>query len=170
MVYTQTGHLCLATLHANNAYHALNRITSFFPAESQEGLLMDLALSLRAIISQRLVRGVDGKRVAAVEVLINNLHIGELIQRREVDKIKDAMEESLLELVMSGKISKQEALLNADSSNNMDWLLANTSTYQERRALRQQKIKIEDKVSADEDGMPSLLSMDDLAKIGIAKS
>lgn len=178
LIYTQTGHLCLATLHANNAYHALNRITSLFPAESLEGLLLDLALSLRAIISQRLVRGVDGKRVAAVEVLVNNLHIAELIQRREVDKIKDAMEqsmvegsqtfeESLLELVMAGKISKQEALLNADSRTNMDWLLANTSKYQEKKAQRQQKMLVEDKVSEDDDGMPSLLSMEDLSKIGI---
>lgn len=179
LIYTQTGHLCLATLHANNAYHALNRITSLFPAESLEGLLLDLALSLRAIVSQRLVRGVDGKRVAAVEVLVNNMHIAELIQRREVDKIKDAMEqsmvegsqtfeESLLELVLSGKISKQEALLNADSSTNMEWLLANTSKYQERMAQRKQKFLVEDKVTEEEDGMPSLLSMEDLAKIGIA--
>jgi len=178
LIYTQTGHLCLATLHANNAYHALNRITSLFPAESLEGLLLDLALSLRAIVSQRLVRGVDGKRVAAVEVLVNNLHIAELIQRREVDKIKDAMEqsmvegsqtfeESLLELVMAGKISKEEALLNADSRTNMDWLLANTSKYQEKKAQRQQKMLVEDKVSEDDDGMPALLSMEDLSKIGI---
>ena len=179
LIYTQTGHLCLATLHANNAYHALNRITSLFPAESLEGLLLDLALSLRAIVSQRLVRGVDGKRVAAVEVLVNNMHIAELIQRREVDKIKDAMEqsmvegsqtfeESLLELVLSGKISKQEALLNADSSTNMEWLLANTSKYQERMAQRKQKFLVEDKVVEEEESMPSLLSMEDLAKIGIA--
>ena len=179
LIYTQTGHLCLSTLHANNAYHALNRIISLFPAEMQEGLLLDLALSLRAIVSQRLVRGVDGKRVAAVEVLVNNMHIGELIQRREVEKIKDAMEqsmvegsqtfeESLLELVLSGRVSKQEALLNADSRTNMDWLMANTGKYQERKAMRQQKFQIEDKVAEDEDGMPALLSMEDLAKIGIA--
>ncbi len=178
LIYTQTGHLCLATLHANNAYHALNRITSLFPAESLEGLLLDLSLSLRAVVSQRLVRGVDGKRVAAVEVLVNNMHIAELIQRREVDKIKDAMEqsmvegsqtfeESLLELVLSGKISKQEALLNADSATNMEWLLANTGKYQEKRAQRQQSFQVEDKVEEEDDGVPSLLSMDDLSKIGI---
>ena len=179
LIYTQTGHLCLATLHANNAYHALNRIAGLFPAESQESLLMDLALSLRAIISQRLVRGVDGKRLAAVEVLVNNLYISELIQRRETDKIKEAMEqsmvegsqtfeESLLELVLSGKIGKQEALLNADSRTNMDWLLANTDKYRERQVQRQQKFKIEDKVTEDEDSMPALLSVEDLAKIGIS--
>ena len=179
LIYTQTGHLCLATLHANNAYHALNRITSMFPAEAQEGLLLDLALSLRAVISQRLVRGVDGKRVAAVEVLVNNMHIGELIQRREVDKIKDAMEqsmvegsqtfeESLLDLFLAGKINREEALANADSRSNLEWLLANTSKHQEKRAKRQQSIQIEDKVNADQDEPPSLLSMEDLSKIGLA--
>lgn len=76
-------------------------------------------------------------------------------------------EESLLELVLAGKISKQEALLNADSPTNMDWLLANTGKYRERMAQRQQKFKVEDKVTEDDDGMPSLLSVEDLAKIGI---
>ena len=181
LIYTQTGHLCLATLHANNAYHALNRIINMFPTEAQEGLLLDLALSLRAIISQRLVRGVDGKRIAAVEVLVNNMHIGELIQRREVEKIKDAMEqsmvegsqtfeESLLDLFLEGKINREEALANADSRSNIEWLLANTSKHQEKRAKRQQSIQIEEKVSADQDGPPSLLSMEDLSKIGLAST
>ena len=180
MIYTQTGHLCLATLHANNAYHAMNRIIGFFAADAQEGLLLDLAMSLRAVVSQRLVRGVDGKRVAAVEVLINNMHISELIQRREIDKIKDAMEqsmlegsqtfeESLLDLFLAGTISKEEALANADSRTNMEWLLTNSSKHQEKRAKQKQSFKIEDKVAEDpDDGMPSLLSMDDLATIGIA--
>ena len=181
LIYTQTGHLCLATLHANNAYHALNRIIGLFPAEAQEGLLLDLALSLRAIISQRLVRGVDGKRIAAVEVLVNNMHIGELIQRREVEKIKDAMEqsmvegsqtfeESLLDLFLEGKINREEALANADSRSNIEWLLANTSKHQEKRAKRQQSMQIEEKVSTDQDGPPSLLSMEDLSKIGLAST
>ena len=181
LIYTQTGHLCLATLHANNAYHALNRIISMFPVEAQEGLLLDLALSLRAVISQRLVRGVDGKRVAAVEVLVNNMHISELIQRREVEKIKDAMEqsmvegsqtfeESLLDLFLAGKINKEEALANADSRTNIEWLLANTSKHQEKRAQRQQSFKVEDKVAEDQEGLPSLLSMDDLSKIGLASA
>jgi len=180
MIYTQTGHLCLATLHANNAYHAMNRIIGFFPPQAQEGLLLDLAMSLRAVVSQRLVRGVDGKRVAAVEVLINNMHISELIQRREIDKIKDAMEqsmlegsqtfeESLLDLFLAGTITKEEALNNADSRTNIEWLLANSSKHQEKRAKQKQSFKIEDKVIEDpDDGMPSLLSMEDLATIGIA--
>lgn len=180
LIYTQTGHLCLATLHANNAYHALNRIISLFPAEMQEGLLLDLAMSLKAVISQRLVRGVDGKRVAAIEILVNNMHIAELIQRREIDKIKEAIEqslvegsqtfeESLLELHLAGRISKEEALLNSDSRTNMEWLIANSSKHQEQRAQRRREFKIEDKVAEDkDDNLPGLLSVDDLDKLGVA--
>lgn len=179
LIYTQTGHLCLATLHANNAYHALNRIISLFPAEMQEGLLLDLAMSLKAVISQRLVKGVDGKRVAAIEILVNNMHIAELIQRREIDKIKEAIEqslvegaqtfeESLLELHLAGRISKEEALLNADSRTNMEWLIANSSKYQAQRAQRKRQFEIEDKVAEDKDDtLPGLLSVDDLDKLGV---
>jgi twitching motility protein PilU len=180
LIYTQTGHLCLATLHANNAYHAMNRIISLFPAEMQEGLLLDLAMSLKAVISQRLVKGVDGKRVAAMEILVNNLHIAELIQRREIDKIKEAIEqslvegsqtfeESLLELHLAGRISKEEALLNSDSRTNMEWLIANSGKFKEQRAQRKREFQIEDKVAEDkEDNFPGLLSVDDLDKLGVA--
>jgi twitching motility protein PilU len=179
LIYTQTGHLCLATLHANNAYHALNRIISLFPAEMQEGLLLDLAMSLKAVISQRLVKGVEGKRVAAIEILVNNMHIAELIQRREIDKIKEAIEqslvegsqtfeESLLELHLAGRISKEEALLNSDSRTNMEWLIANSSKYKEQRAQRKSEFQIEDKVAEDKDDkLPGLLSVDDLDKLGV---
>lgn len=179
LIYTQTGHLCLATLHANNAYHALNRIISLFPAEMQEGLLLDLAMSLKAVISQRLAKGVDGKRVAAIEILVNNMHIAELIQRREIDKIKEAIEqslvegsqtfeESLLELHLAGRISKEEALLNSDSRTNMEWLIANSSKYQAQRAQRKREFEIEDKVAEDkDDNLPGLLSVDDLDKLGV---
>ena len=180
LIYTQTGHLCLATLHANNAYHALNRIISLFPAEMQEGLLLDLAMSMKAVISQRLVKGVDGKRVAAIEILVNNMHIAELIQRREIDKIKEAIEqslvegaqtfeESLLELHLAGRISKEEALLNSDSRTNMEWLIANSRKHQEQRAQRKREFLIEDdKVSEDtNDNLPGLLSVDDLDKLGV---
>lgn len=181
LIYTQTGHLCLATLHANNAYHALNRIISLFPPETQEGLLLDLAMSLKAVISQRLVKGVDGKRVAAVEILINNLHIAELIQRREIDKIKEAIEQSLvegaqtfeealLELYVAGRISKEEALANADSRTNMEWLIANSGKYREMRAQRARGVMIdEDKVREDQEtNLPGLLSVEDLDKLGVA--
>ncbi|MDA8383944.1 MAG: PilT/PilU family type 4a pilus ATPase [Betaproteobacteria bacterium] len=136
ILYTQSGHLCLATLHANNAYHALTRIISFFPLEAREHLLADLAASLRAVVSQRLVPGVDGKRVAAVEVMLNSLYVADLIRRQDIGGIKDAMEQSindasqtferaLFDLYQAGRISLDEALANADSRNNLEWLIKN---------------------------------------------
>ena len=134
LMYTQSGHLCLATLHANNSYHALTRILGMFPMENRSHLLQDLSAGLRAIISQRLVKGKEGKRVAAVEVLFNTLYISELIQRQEIDAIKEAMEQSMSEgsetferalfnLYQAGKISMDEALQNADSRSNLEWLI-----------------------------------------------
>lgn len=138
LIITQTGHLCLGTLHANNAYHAINRIVSFFPEDERDSLLLDLSMTLKGIISQRLVKGVDGKRVAAVEVLLNTFYVSELIQKGEVDKLKDAIEQSLnagsqtferslLNLFIAGKISREEALVNADSRTDMEWLISNSS-------------------------------------------
>ncbi|BCB27954.1 twitching motility protein PilT [Sulfurimicrobium lacus] len=137
LIITQTGHLCLGTLHANNAYHAINRIVSFFPEEERESLLLDLSMTLKGIVSQRLVKGVDGKRVAAVEVLMNTFYVSELIQKGEVEKLKDAIEQSLnagsqtferslLDLFIAGKISREEALSNADSRTDMEWLISNS--------------------------------------------
>ena len=137
LTYTQTGHLCLATLHANNSYHALTRILGFFPIDSRQHLLHDLSVSLRGVISQRLVKGKDGKRLPAVEVLLNSLYISDLIQKQEIDAIKEAMEQSMSEgsetfeqslfnLYQSGQISLEEALQNADSRNNLDWLIKNS--------------------------------------------
>ncbi|MDP2785718.1 MAG: PilT/PilU family type 4a pilus ATPase [Sulfurimicrobium sp.] len=138
LIITQTGHLCLGTLHANNAYHAINRIVSFFPEDERESLLLDLSMTLKGIVSQRLVKGVDGKRVAAVEVLLNTFYVSELIQKGEVDKLKDAIEQSLnagsqtferslLDLYIAGKISREEALSNADSRTDMEWLISNST-------------------------------------------
>jgi twitching motility protein PilU len=93
--YAQSGHLCLATLHANNSYHALNRIISFYPLENRPTLLLDLSASLQSVISQRLVRTKIGTRKPAVEVLLNTRHIAELIEKGEVNEIKDAMEKSM---------------------------------------------------------------------------
>ena len=95
LLYAQTGHLCISTLHANNSYHALNRIINFFPYDARTSLLSDLSISLRAIISQRLVKGNDGTLVAAVEVMLNTKHIAELIKKGEIDQIREAMEQSL---------------------------------------------------------------------------
>lgn len=137
LIITQTGHLCLGTLHANNAYHAINRIVSFFPEDERESLLLDLSMTLKGIVSQRLVKGVDGRRVAAVEVLLNTFYVSELIQKGEVEKLKDAIEQSLsagsqtferslLDLYIAGKITREEALSNADSRTDMEWLISNS--------------------------------------------
>ncbi len=136
LLYAQTGHLCISTLHANNSYHALNRIINFFPYDARTSLLSDLSISLRAIISQRLVKANDGSLVAAVEVMLNTKHIAELIKKGEIDQIREAMEQSLspgsktfeqalFELYMAGTVAKEEALKNSDSSTNLSWLINN---------------------------------------------
>ena len=137
LAYAQTGHLCLATLHANNSYHALNRIINFFPIESRSLLFLDLAVTLRGIISQRLVRKPDGSRIPASEILLNTRHIQELIERGEVSSIKEAMEQSLapgsqtfeqdlFRLYREGIITLEEALANSDSPTNLSWLINNS--------------------------------------------
>jgi twitching motility protein PilU len=134
LAYAQSGHLCLATLHANNSYHAMNRIINFYPLENRPSLLLDLAAALASIISQRLVRTKTGSRVAACEVLLNTRHIAELIEKGEINEIKDALEKSmspgsqtfeqaLFKLFMGGTISQDEAMANADSATNMLWLI-----------------------------------------------
>jgi twitching motility protein PilU len=134
LAYSQSGHLCLATLHANNSYHAMNRIINFYPLENRPSLLLDLAAALQSIVSQRLVRTKSGARVAAVEVLLNTRHISELIEKGEINEIKEALEKSmspgsqtfeqaLFKLFMDGKITQDEAMANADSASNMLWLI-----------------------------------------------
>jgi twitching motility protein PilU len=134
LAYAQSGHLAVATLHANNSYHAMNRIINFYPLENRPSLLLDLAAALQAVISQRLVRTKTGARVAAVEVLLNTRHVAELIEKGEINEIKDALEKSmapgsqtfeqaLFKLFMDGKITQEEAMTNADSATNMLWLI-----------------------------------------------
>ncbi|QDF97391.1 type IV pili twitching motility protein PilT [Azoarcus sp. DD4] len=134
--YSQTGHLCLATLHANNAYHALNRIINFFPLENRSLLYLDLAVALRCIISQRLVRKPNGKRIPTVEILMNTRHVAELVERGELNEIKEAMEQSLapgsqtfeqdlFRLYHEKAITLDEALANSDSPTNLSWLINN---------------------------------------------
>lgn len=141
IAYAQTGHLCLSTLHANNSYHALNRIINFFPVDARPVLCLDLASSLRAIISQRLVRRHDGKRIPACEVLLNTRYVSELIEHGDISTIKEAMEKSLapgsqtfeqdlLRLVQEGTITLDEAMANADSPSNLSWLINNHSDFQ----------------------------------------
>ncbi len=128
--FAQTGHLALATLHANNANQAVDRILGFFPIESQAKLMQDISLNLRAIISQRLVKTVDGGRCAAIEILINTPLISDLIAKGDISGIKPIMaksrelgmqtfDQALLDLYQSGRVSYDEALRNADSRNEL---------------------------------------------------
>jgi len=142
IAYAQSGHLCLATLHANNSYHALSRIISFYPLENRPALLADLAVTMKCTISQRLVKKPDGGRTPAVEVMLNSRHIAELIEKGDMDGIKEAMEKSmspgsqtfeqaLYKLYRDKIITLDEALANADSANNLHWLISNTEAAPE---------------------------------------
>jgi twitching motility protein PilU len=142
LLYAQTGHLCISTLHANNSYHALNRIINFFSHDARPSLLSDLSMSLRAIISQRLVKANDGTMAAAVEVMLNTKLVSEHIRKGEIEEIRQAMEQSLtagsktfeqalFQLYQQGVISKEEALENSDSATNLSWLINN---YEQKAA------------------------------------
>jgi twitching motility protein PilU len=134
--YAQTGHLCLSTLHANNSYYALSRIINMFPHDQRDSLLMDLSVSLKAIVSQRLVHDVNGDIVPAVELMQNTKHVQELIKKGDIDQIKEAMEQSLspgsqtfeqalFRYFQAGRITLEEAMANADSPTNLHWLINN---------------------------------------------
>jgi twitching motility protein PilU len=139
LAYAQSGHLVLATLHANNAYNALNRIISFYPLENRAALLQDLASSVKAIVSQRLVRSsAGGRRQAAVEIMVNTRYVADLIEKGEIGQIKEAMDKSLspgsqsfesalLKLVKDGLVTQEEAIANADSATNLLWLINNAT-------------------------------------------
>ena len=131
IAYAETGHLCLATLHSNNANQTMDRILNFFPEVAHRQLQMDLSLNLRAIVSQRLIPSIDGNRIPAVEVMLNTPYVQELILKGHIGDIKEAMKEStddgtvtfdqaLLALFRAGKITQEEALLNADSKNDLN--------------------------------------------------
>ncbi len=137
MMYSLSGHLCLATLHANNSYHALNRIINFFPLEQRAVLLGDLSVSLKCIMSQRLVKNLEGTRSPSVEVLMNTQNIADLIEEGRVSEIKEAMEKSLtpgsqtfeqdlFRMIKANKISIEEAMANADSPTNLSLLVGNS--------------------------------------------
>jgi len=130
--YADTGHLCLSTLHSVNANQTLDRILSFFPPDSRNQILMDLSLNLQAIVSQRLVTGLKGKRVAAIEILVNSPYISELIRKGDFHEIKAIMEkgeadgmqtfdQALFQLFQEGQIDIQTALSYADSRSNLEW-------------------------------------------------
>jgi len=130
ITFAETGHLCLATLHSNNANQTIERVLNFFPPERAHEIRLQLSLNLRAIISQRLVKSQDGGRAAALEILLDTPRIRELIKRGEIEAIKDAMEQgtgegcktfdgALYDLVVDGRITDADALGAADSPNNL---------------------------------------------------
>ena len=143
IAYAQSGHLCLATMHANNSYQALNRILSFYPAEVRPTMLGDLASALKAIVSQRLLRTVHNTRVPAVEVMMNSRLIAELIEVGDFSAIKENMNNSMVEgsqtfeediarLITEGKVDRKEGIAHADSPTNLMWRLQNDFTTKER--------------------------------------
>ncbi|KFN42775.1 hypothetical protein N790_11290 [Arenimonas malthae CC-JY-1] len=130
IAYAETGHLCLATLHANNANQTLDRIINFFPEAARHQLLIDLSLNLRAVIGQRLLKGVKTKRVPAIELLLSSAYISDLIEKGEIATIREAMkqgneqgmqtfDQALYKLYAAGEITYQEALENADSRTDL---------------------------------------------------
>jgi twitching motility protein PilU len=136
IAYAQSGHLCLATMHANNSYQALNRVLSFYPVEVRPTMLGDLAAALKAVVSQRLLRTVTGSRVPAVEVMLNTKLIAELIEKGDFSGVKEAMEKSMAEgsqtfeediarLITDGVVEKKEGMAYADSPTNLQWRLQN---------------------------------------------
>jgi twitching motility protein PilU len=136
LAYAQSGHLCLATMHANNSYQALNRILSFYPVEVRQTMLGDLAAALKAVVSQRLLRTTTGSRVPAMEIMLNTKLISELIEKGDFSAVKEAMEKSMAEgsqsfeydiarLIVEGMVDRKEGLANADSPTNLMWRMQN---------------------------------------------
>ena len=136
IAYAQSGHLCLATMHANNSYQALNRILSFYPVEVRGTMLGDLASATKAVVSQRLLRTQAGVRVPAVEIMLNTKLVSEFIEKGDFSSVKEAMEKSIAEgsqtfeqdiakLIGDGTVTRKEGLLYADSPTNLMWRLEN---------------------------------------------
>jgi len=136
IAYAQSGHLCLATMHANNSYQALNRILSFYPVEVRPTMLGDLAAALQSIVSQRLLRTKDGTRAPACEVMLNTKLISDMIEHGDFSGIKEAMEKSMAEgsqtfeddiarMIRLDMVDQREGLINSDSPTNLMWKLGN---------------------------------------------
>jgi twitching motility protein PilU len=148
--YALSGHLVMSTLHANNSYHALGRILSFYTPEARPALLADLAAGLRAVVSQRLLRANAGGRIPAVEVMLNTKLVSELIERGDVNGVKEAMEKSMAEgsqtfeqdlarLINADMITREEGLAYADSPTNLLWRLQNDMTPQSRLIAKKEE-------------------------------
>jgi len=176
IAFAETGHLSISTLHANNANQALDRIINFFPEERRNQLLLDLSLNLRAFVSQRLVKTVDGKRAAAVEILLGTPLVQDMIRRGDVHEIKEVMQKSenigmqtfdgaLFKLVEAGRISLDEALKNADSPNNLrlSLTLNNSEAVEKKEAVNLSLMSTseEEEEEEKEEEFPSIESTPD---------
>ena len=161
LAYAQSGHLCLATMHANNSYQALNRILSFYPVEVRGTMLGDLAGALKAIVSQRLLKTTAGGRAPAVEVLLNTKLISELIEKGDFSAAKEAMEKSMTEgsqtfekdiarLITEGLVDRKEGLANSDSPTNLMWRLQNDMAAAQKLAAAEQEEDPDDSPSFTE--------------------
>lgn len=166
ITFSETGHLCVSTLHANNANQALDRIINFFPDERKNQLLLDLSFNLKAIISQRLISTIDGKRTIAVEILLGTPLILSLIHRDEISQLKEVMEKStnlgmqtfdqaLEKLYFDGKISLDEAIRNADSKNNLRLKIQLTEKGEENSPLKSPQEEKQNPTSKKSDDKPS---------------
>ncbi len=161
IAYAQTGHLCLATMHANNSYQALNRILSFYPVEVRPTMLGDLASALRAIVSQRLLRTISGQRVPAAEILINTVLIADYIEKGDFGGVKEAMEKSMAvgsqmfeediaKLILNGTVDRAEGLAQADSPTNLMWRLQNSALPSAQTSHAAAQAKAEEEDDSDE--------------------
>jgi twitching motility protein PilU len=150
--YALSGHLVLSTMHANNSYHALSRIMSFYTPEARPALLSDLGSGLKAIVSQRLMRAVTGGRIPAVEVLLNTKLVAELIEKGDLNGVKEAMEKSMAEgsqtfeadiarLINEGRITREEGIAYADSPTNLMWRLQNDMTGQSKLTPKKEEVE-----------------------------
>jgi twitching motility protein PilU len=148
--YSLSGHLVLSTLHANNSYHALGRILSFYAPEARPALMADLAAGLKSIVSQRLIRSVTGGRVPAVEVMLNTKLVSEMIEKGDFSGVKEAMEKSMAEgsqtfeqdlarLINLGTISREDGLAFADSPTNLMWRLQNDMAPVSRATVKREE-------------------------------
>lgn len=159
IAYAQSGHLCLATLHANNSYHALNRILSFYPVEVRPTMLGDLAAATKAIVSQRLLRTATAGRTPAVEIMLNTSLVAEMIGKGDFPGVKEAMEKSMADgsqtfeqdiarLIAEGIVDRKEGLANADSPTNLMWRLQNN--FGARAKPEEQQEELDDQPSFTE--------------------
>lgn len=159
IAYAQSGHLCLATLHGNNSYHALNRILSFYPVEVRPTMLGDLGSALKAIVSQRLVRTPAGERVPAVEVMLNTKLVGDLIEKGDFSGVREAMESPWPKArrrsrrrwptILEGRIDRKEGMAYADSPTNLMWRLQNDFSLASKNA------KAQSEAAREEEDQPS---------------